>query len=346
MPINTHVPGNVAQVTAIGDWLQGVTDDFHESATYSRSGSTVAEMHWTGDAGQAYVAIAANMANAQWDNYNHLKEATEAVKAYGVKLDLLIRKFAEYRNEAVGAGLEVNGYTIETPDPVPPYRSGAERGGGGSTEDTPDTEEEDMARIGTYNAIFRAVDGEKQEFMRWIQADFAQAASAISGATGTSDIVFKQLTGAAPGWQGKAALEKAKNLNSTADAIEASADQPANRMHPDDREAWDDARRAAQADVNQARGTGRVVKGIGQALTGPLLPAADLMLGDADSTSLVATTVGMIPVVGGVASLAAGPLYDHAVPDQVRARADDAIDDAVDYLQPGRWGGKARQPID
>lgn len=120
MPIDTHLDGRPGDLRAVASWLRG---EFRSSldtlATDSyRARSTMSDA-WQGEGGTAFHGRVTTLASATDEVASSAGSSASTVDGLAASLDHALDGMTAARAKARGAGLEVDGFLIMEPDPVP-----------------------------------------------------------------------------------------------------------------------------------------------------------------------------------------------------------------------------------
>lgn len=120
MPIDTHLDGQPGDLRAVGDWLRG---EFRSSldtlATDSyRARSTMSDA-WQGEGGTAFHGRVTTLAAASDEVATSAGSAATTVDGLAAALTHALDGLTAARQKAAAAGLEVDGFLVMEPEPVP-----------------------------------------------------------------------------------------------------------------------------------------------------------------------------------------------------------------------------------
>ncbi|MGC5616075.1 hypothetical protein [Georgenia sp. Z1491] len=321
MPIDTEVPGDPDVVLEVADWLKKA----HEALVAASNGAALAVQQGSqgffGDAGDAYNAWGSDLSDALSEANHRTDDAEGKVRTYNTKLRLLQSEMTTIRTGAVDDGLEVSGFLILEPDPAPGVAAwnpfNRNRTFGDYLREMEDHRLQ-QEKVDAYDDALTKVTREKEELLDWIDSDLGPALEAVQAQAGLDLLTGVTMTA---GMEiGEAGLREAAERwdRRAEDWYQRSDEMPAKGNRRPRSRTWQYGNDNAGA-AKWTKRIGKSVPFVGWGLTG-----YDLYTRDDDSTVMVES----IPFIG----WAAGPFYEKHVPEHIRTRADDLIDDVTDDI--------------
>jgi hypothetical protein len=114
--IDTHVPGEPAQIRAAAEWLDPeVNAACDAGATESFRIRNISSGHWFGGSGAAYREVASELGTAGNDLTTQAMDAAEKLRSYAGQLERMKSDFAQLCTTALAGGLTVKGTEIHPP---------------------------------------------------------------------------------------------------------------------------------------------------------------------------------------------------------------------------------------
>ncbi|MBO1753158.1 hypothetical protein J4G33_15210 [Actinotalea sp. BY-33] len=365
MPIHTEIQGSPTQVRAVATWtrstLATATGSYADSVTSVRRD---AGSDWEGDASDAFRASMLRLVTRADDVEAAARESATELDAFADALDAAQSGMATVRTTAAAAGLRVTPSQVLEPGPAPwvparpPSDGSAPQGQVLAYNRAVDAHDEHLSLALAYNAavdeaadVLRAFQTAIDAFGVFLRKVFTAWQSYVDTAVLATELALKRHIGDMRSYAEdlRAAAARAEDayLRSPGGSTEAQFQERLRLQST--READTVLRNADELSSGRlARlfggkipvvGTVVTVAGVGYDVSqgaspsGAIVGAAAGALATAGVVAVVGGPVGAVAAVGIVAGVGAGMLAEAAwnawVPDDVKAKIDQGIEDTV-----------------
>lgn len=151
--IETKVEGSTSSVDAVETWLRrSLGPGVEEAADDVIAAKQLAERHWEGRSGTAYVGYARDIIEITDEHAERVRRAAGRIGSYSARLQTIQDRMRDLRNEARDGGLTVAGTTIAEPA-------------------TAAADDAQVDRIELYNRILGDVEEEWTRFVDWVDTN-------------------------------------------------------------------------------------------------------------------------------------------------------------------------------
>lgn len=164
MSIDTHIPGDPAQIRTMADWLDPTAKAAVDDASRDVQNIFQASYgHWNSFSGESYRSTLTLLVSAGDEVESLCADVAEKLRSYAGQLERMAGHFADHRDTATAEGIPVDGETINPPVADVPYCP--------SSEEDPHWPawERHLDRTETYNEIAEDVGTRWGDLEEWVE---------------------------------------------------------------------------------------------------------------------------------------------------------------------------------